>query len=67
MLTTLVGLIVAIIILGFVFYVLSWAISTVPMPEPFRQIARVAIVLVIVCIVLLYILPRILALAGIST
>lgn len=66
MLSTLVGLIILILILGFVCWLLFWAVSAVPMPEPFPQIARVAIVIVIVCIVLLVLLPRVLALAGIA-
>jgi len=55
MLESLVLAIVYIIIVGIIFWLLNWALSQVPLPEPFNKVAHVLIVL-IACLLVIYIL-----------
>jgi len=48
----LIGLLVAVIILGLVFYLLWWLIGVIGLPEPFNKVATVLIALVAVVILL---------------
>lgn len=48
----LVHLLVAVLIFGLIFSVLWWAISQVPLPSPFAQIARVILVLIVVIVLI---------------
>lgn len=60
MLSQLITLVIYLIIAGLIFYVLYWAISQVPLPEPFNTVARVALVLIavlIACYLLLGLIP----------
>lgn len=51
MVGTLISLVIYLIIIGLIFYVLWWALSQMPLPEPFGTVARVLLVLVAVLIV----------------
>lgn len=55
MIASLITLVIYLIIIGLIFYVIWWALSQVPMPEPFGTICRVLVVLiaVLVCVSLL--------------
>jgi hypothetical protein len=54
---SLIRLVIVLIIIGVIMYVLWWAISQIPMPQPFAVAVRVIFVLVCVLIVLAYLLP----------
>ena len=58
----LVHLLIVIIVLGLVFWLVWWALSYLPLPAPFAQIARFILILIFVLILISLILP----LAGIS-
>lgn len=57
MVSTLIGLIVLIIVIGIVVYLLKMLIDLIPMDERFKQIAWVLILLVAVLIILARVLP----------
>jgi hypothetical protein len=46
----LIGLLITIILIGLIFYILWWALSQIPLPEPFSVIVRVILVLVMAII-----------------
>jgi hypothetical protein len=54
----LIGLLISIIIIGLVFWLIYWLIGMLPLPEPFKTVAYVILVLIAV-IYLLSILPGI--------
>jgi hypothetical protein len=56
MIVGLVNLIIYIIILGLLFWVLQYAISAIPLPEPFAKVAQVLLILVAVVIVIILLL-----------
>lgn len=55
MIASVITLVIYIIIIGLIFYVLWWALSQVPLPEPFGTVVRVLLVLVavLICVYLL--------------
>jgi hypothetical protein len=48
MLTSLVSIVFTLIIVGLIVYLLLYAVDAVPMPDPFKIVARVIIILVVV-------------------
>jgi hypothetical protein len=48
----LIGLLVAVIVLGLVFYILWWLVGYIGLPEPFNKVAQVLIALVCVIVLL---------------
>lgn len=56
MITSLIYLVIYIIIIGLIIWLLLYAIQAIPLPPPFYQIARVAIIVVGVLIVILLLL-----------
>jgi hypothetical protein len=65
MIGTLIGLILACIVLGVVWWAAQQQLALIPLGEPFATIVRVLVIVVGVLIVL-WILIRILAVAGIT-
>lgn len=49
-----------------IYYVGKWAIGELALGEPFSRIANIVLVLLVVAFLLLIVLPKILALFGIS-
>jgi hypothetical protein len=49
---SIIGLLVAVIVLGLVFYVLWWLVGVIGLPEPFNKVATVIIALLAVVILL---------------
>lgn len=58
-------LVVFAILVG-VWYLFQWAIAQIAPPAPLGKIAQIVLVLVIVGVVLLYLLPKIMGLFGVS-
>jgi len=56
MITSLIMLIVYIIVVGLVFWLLNYLVDNVPMDEPFRRIAKIALMVVGVLILILILL-----------
>lgn len=52
MIVALINLIIYIVILGLVFYVLQWAITAIPIPDPFAMVLKVILVLIALVVVL---------------
>lgn len=55
MIATLLHLVIYLIVVGLILWLLMYIVDTVPMFSPFRQVARIVII-VIGCIILIYIL-----------
>lgn len=56
MIGALITLVIYIIIIGLIMWLLTWALDQVPIPEPFKSVARIMIIVVgvlIVCFLLL--------------
>lgn len=49
-----------------IWYLFQWAIAQIGPPAPLGKIAKIVLVLVIVGVVLLYLLPKIMGLFGVS-
>ena len=56
MINTLVTLVIYVLILGLIFWLLDYLIQTVPLFEPFRQIARTVLMVVAVIVLILFLL-----------
>jgi len=56
MITTLIYLIVYLIVLGLIFWLLNYLIDAVPLQDPFRRIAKIALMVVAVLIVIFLLL-----------
>lgn len=52
----LIHIVIVLLILGVVFALLDWMIRTLPLFEPFRQVARMVLIVAAVLVVLVYIL-----------
>lgn len=52
MIGTLISLVIYVIIIGLIFWILWWALSQLPIPEPFNTVARVLLALAAVLIVI---------------
>lgn len=59
-------LVVLLALLALAYYVGKWAIGELALPEPIGRVANVILVLLILAALLLYILPKALALFGVS-
>ena len=59
MISTLIGLLILVIVLGIIVYLLTLVIDMLPMDGNFKQIAKVLLILIAVLIVLLRALPLI--------
>jgi hypothetical protein len=57
MIPALIHLLIVIIVLGLIFGLLWWAMSYLPLPEPFAAIARFVIVLIFALILIYLLLP----------
>jgi phosphoglycerol transferase MdoB-like AlkP superfamily enzyme len=55
MIETLLHLVIILLVLGVVFWLIDYVLTALPVFEPFRQIARVILV-VVGCIILIYLL-----------
>ena len=64
MIASLIYLVIYIIIIGVIIWLLLWLIDSVPLPEPFNRVARVAIIVVGVLIVILLLLNFVGAIDG---
>jgi len=64
MISTLIGIIFALIILGVLWWAVQQLIGLIPLPEPFRTIIYVLMVVIMVLIVL-WIVAQLLGVAGI--
>lgn len=56
MVSSLITLVIYIIVIGLIMWLLVWALDQVPMPEPFKSVARVLIIVIgvlILCFMLL--------------
>jgi len=56
MITSLIYLVVYIIVLGLVLWLLNYLIDVVPLPEPFNRVAKIALMVIGVLIVILLLL-----------
>jgi hypothetical protein len=56
-------LVIKLCVIGFLAWLILWAIGQIPMPEPLPQVIRVIVVVVLVLIAVLMVLP----LLGISS
>ena len=56
MITSLIMLVVYIIVVGLVFWLLNYLIDNVPLDEPFRRIAKIALMVVGILILILILL-----------
>ncbi len=66
MLATIFAIFLVLVILGFVYWLFTWAIAQVGLPEPFAKVAQIVMVVIVVAVILLYVLPKVLALGGVS-
>jgi hypothetical protein len=57
MIPALIHLLIVIVILGLIFWLVWWALSYLPMPEPFASVARFIVVLVFALILIYLLLP----------
>jgi len=64
MITSLIYLVITIIVVGLVLWLLIFLIDTVPMPEQFRSVARVVVIVIGVLILLVLLLNFIGVLPG---
>jgi hypothetical protein len=64
MITSLIGLIVYIIVIGVVFWLLSYLIDNLPMDENFRRIAKIVLMVVSVLIAIVLLLQFVGAIDG---
>jgi len=64
MIGTLIGIIIAIIIIGVVWWAIQQLLPLIPLPEPFRRIVYVLMVVVLVLIVI-WIILQLLGTAGV--
>jgi len=64
MITSLVSLVVYIIVIGVVFWLLSYLIDNLPMDEPFRRIAKIVLMVLSVLIVIVLLLQFVGAIDG---
>lgn len=55
MIEGLISLVIYLIVVGLILWLLNYIVMSIPLAEPFRSVARVAIV-VIGCLILIYIL-----------
>lgn len=56
MVGSLITLVIYIIVIGLIMWLLIWALDQIPMPEPFKSVARVLIIVIgvlILCFILL--------------
>ena len=55
MIESLLLLVIWLIVIGAIFYLLTWAVAQIPMPDPMRAVIRVVmvVVLLLICIYLL--------------
>lgn len=53
----LIHLLIVVLILGLIFWLLWWALSQLPLPTPFAQIARFILILIFVLILIGLLLP----------
>lgn len=56
MIETLIGLVIAIVIIGVVLYLLNMLLDVVPMDPRFKQIGKVLVIAVAVIIILVYLM-----------
>jgi hypothetical protein len=64
MISALVGLIITLIVVGVVWWAIQQLLPLIPLPEPFRRIINVLMVLILVLIVV-YVLMSLLGSAGV--
>ena len=57
MIPVLVHVLLVVLVLGLIFAVVWWALSYLPMPAPFNQIARFIVVLIFALILIYLLLP----------
>ena len=67
MLAEIFAILVVFAILVGIWYLFQWAIAQIGPPAPLGKIAQIVLVLVIVGVVLLYLLPKIMGLFGVSS
>jgi hypothetical protein len=48
----LISLLITVVVLGLIFYLAHWALSRIPLPEPFGVVANVILVLIVVIVLL---------------
>lgn len=65
MISTIIGIIFALIIIGVVWWAIEQLLPLIPLPEPFRTIIRVLLVVLLVVIVLWVIATLLLPLVGV--
>ena len=53
----LIHILIVVIILGLLYFLISWAIASIPIGPPFAQIARVLLILIFVLLLLWQLLP----------
>ena len=56
MITSLIMLVVYIIVIGLVLWLLNYLIDVIPLPEPFNRVAKIAILVIGVLIIILLLL-----------
>lgn len=66
MLSSIFAIIVVLAILALAYFVCIWAIGALGLPEPFPKIATVILVLAVLGVVLLWVIPHLLSLFGVS-
>jgi uncharacterized membrane-anchored protein len=64
MVTSLIGLIIYIIVIGVVFWLLSYLIDNLPMDESFRRVAKIVLMVASVLIVIVLLLQFVGAIDG---
>lgn len=65
-LIAIVAIIVLIAIIAGIYFLLDWAITKVALGEPFTRILNIVLVVGVVVALLLIVLPKVLALVGVS-
>lgn len=66
MLTSIFIIIVLLALLAAVYWIGKWAIGELALPEPMARVANVVLVLLVLAALLLYIIPKALALFGVN-
>jgi hypothetical protein len=56
MIASLVGLVIYLIVVGLIIWLLLYLIDIIPLPEPFHRVARIAIMVIGVLIIILLLL-----------
>jgi hypothetical protein len=56
MIEALITLVIYAIVIGLICFLLLWLVDSIPLPEPFRTVARAAIMIIAVLIVILLLL-----------